>query len=38
MDAGAELLRLAVEGGCTSIAVVGAGKNVGKTVTVAALC
>jgi hypothetical protein len=38
MDAGAALLERARSLGCDSIAVVGTGKNVGKTVAVAAVC
>jgi hypothetical protein len=38
MDVGAELIQRAREIGLTSIAVVGTGKNVGKTVTTAAMC
>lgn len=37
-NAGEMMLDLAMEGGARSIAVVGTGKNVGKTVTVRALC
>lgn len=37
-DAGTALLDLAARAGATSIAVVGTGKNVGKTVTVRAVC
>ncbi|GAC1388806.1 MAG: hypothetical protein NVSMB31_03550 [Vulcanimicrobiaceae bacterium] len=38
IDPGAELLKLAKQSACRSIAVVGTGKNVGKTVVVRSLC